>query len=153
MSRIVLTHKRGSHSMSPMNPWWDISALLHQTSLFSNLKRKYMWSSEEMLFSMELLAFLGFLEVIAASVARAPLSEVSEIQSTFLKQSRRQTSEVGWGVRLVQLTEYSKTRPLIIIGNIYFYTPSSQALASRAWWHLQGLSPVASEPGLNSACR
>lgn len=48
-----------------------------------------------MLFSMELLAFLGFLEVIAASVARVPFLEVSEIQSTFLKQSRHQTFEAG----------------------------------------------------------
>lgn len=89
--------------MSPMNPWWDIFALLHQTSLISNLYRKYMWSSEDMLFSMELLAFLGFLEVIADFVARVLLSEVSEIQISktaqtpkFWGRMRGQPGAVSW---------------------------------------------------------
>lgn len=100
---------------------------------------------------MELLASLGFLEVTAASVARISLSEirehhVSEIQSTFLEQSGHQTFEAGWGQAFSWVSKascFGHHWLLIITENVYYYTPSSQALAGQVWWHLQG-HPVAS---------
>lgn len=78
----------------------------------------------------------------------------SEIQSTFLEQSGHQTFEAGWGQAFSWVSKascFGHHWLLIITENVYFYTPSSQALAGQVWWHLQG-HPVASELGLNSVC-